>query len=483
MHTSKSRLTDSLVSALKPATKEYEVHDTLRDGLRIRINPGGTKSWTLFYHREGRNRRLGLGRYPSVSLSHARERAAEALGKIKGPERGDPAQEVAIQRAAPTFGELADLFLASQHFATRAEKTKRELKRVVEVELRPEWGARNLSTIERHEIQRWGERIVSEDRGYMANRCREYTQLIWHWGLGRADLAVPPSPFFKLPKPFLGEAPRDRVLNPPEIRKVFEAIEREPRITAAWWVTLFLTAARDKSEVMRMEKREIDRDRNIWLIPREKTKAKRGLVLPLSPWATEVLDAVAPLSHRSAFVFPSPKGDGPMSSARRASTRLQERAGVEFEIRDIRRTVATGMTEIGIDPETVDRVLNHAIPSESRVTKTYQTSLLWVKLREKREAIDKWAEHLDRVILEGRGKEMALRAISTPRKYEGWNAWASVGRQPKPPETWTERKARLAAAGRSLDAERRRGRASSRHRRAEVRPTGRKGRLLKGSSE
>lgn len=60
----KSRLTDSVVMALKPAPKEYEVHDTLRDGLCLRVNPGGTKSWTLFYHRDGRNRPLGLGRYP-----------------------------------------------------------------------------------------------------------------------------------------------------------------------------------------------------------------------------------------------------------------------------------------------------------------------------------------------------------------------------------------------------------------------------------
>lgn len=118
--------------------------------------------------------------------------------------------------------------------------------------------------------------------------------LIWHWGLGRTELVVPSSPLYKLPKPFLGETPRDRVLSHEEIRKVFAAIEHEPRITAAWWVMLFLTAARDESEVMRMEKVEVDRDRKVWVIPREKTKGKRALVLPLSAWALEVLDAVAP---------------------------------------------------------------------------------------------------------------------------------------------------------------------------------------------
>jgi hypothetical protein len=127
---------DAVVTALKP--KDYEVHYTLRDGLRLRVNPGGAKSWTL--HRHGRNRRRGLGRYP----------------------RADPAQESVVQRSAPPFGELAALVLESQHFATRTQKTQEELSRVVEVDLLPEWQSWRLSTIDRQEIQRWGDRIVSE---------------------------------------------------------------------------------------------------------------------------------------------------------------------------------------------------------------------------------------------------------------------------------------------------------------------------------
>ena len=326
-------------------------------------------------------------------------------------------------------------------------------------------GTRKLSSIERLEIQTWGDRLVSEGRRYMANRCREYMQLVWHWGLGRADLTIPPSPFYKLPKPFLQETPRERVLSPEEIRIVFDAIRDEPRLTAAWWILLFLTGARDKSEVLRMEKREIDRDRKIWIVPREKTKAHRTLVLPLSPWAIEVLDEVTPLSGESAYVFPSPKGDRPMRSMRRAAA-PSGTLGIDFELRDIRRTVASGMTEIGGDPEIVDRVLNHAIPSESRVTKVYQPNLMWAKLQEKRDGLEKWTRHLDEGILKGRGREIAHDAISRPPSYEGWNVWAGVGRPSASQETWSERKARLATQGRDLAAEHRKRQAALRHKRA-----------------
>src|SRR5262249_2904253 len=40
---------------MKPGAGEYEVHDTLADGLLLRVGPGSTKSWTLYYHRDVRN--------------------------------------------------------------------------------------------------------------------------------------------------------------------------------------------------------------------------------------------------------------------------------------------------------------------------------------------------------------------------------------------------------------------------------------------
>jgi hypothetical protein len=151
---------DAVVTALKP--KDYEVHDTLRDGLRLCVNPGGTKSWTLFYIATAATVAAASDGIRGSPRARARERAAEALGRIKGPERADPAQEIVVQRSAPPFGELAALVLESQHFATRTQKTQKELSRVVEVDLLPESQSWRLSTIDRQEIQRWGDRIVSE---------------------------------------------------------------------------------------------------------------------------------------------------------------------------------------------------------------------------------------------------------------------------------------------------------------------------------
>jgi len=61
------------------------------------------------------------------------------------------------------------------------------------------------------------------------------------------------------------------------------------------------------------------------------------------------------------------------------------------------------------------------------VTATYQTHLAWSYLREKREALEAWSRHLDR-LLNGEGDAITRKAILERRTYEGWNKWSSRGR-------------------------------------------------------
>ncbi|MBC7140316.1 MAG: DUF4102 domain-containing protein, partial [Defluviimonas sp.] len=45
-------------------------------GLMIQITPAGSKSWIMRTVTAGRRREIGLGAYPTVSLSKARDKAA-----------------------------------------------------------------------------------------------------------------------------------------------------------------------------------------------------------------------------------------------------------------------------------------------------------------------------------------------------------------------------------------------------------------------
>jgi integrase len=74
--------------------------------------------------------------------------------------------------------------------------------------------------------------------------------------------------------------------------------------------------------------------------------------------------------------------------------------GVEpFTPHDLRRTAATGMEEIGISPFIVGHVLNHVSVTKSTVTSRVYARYSYDK--EKREALDLWADRLTGIVTQG----------------------------------------------------------------------------------
>ncbi|HXV30131.1 MAG TPA: tyrosine-type recombinase/integrase [Sinorhizobium sp.] len=116
-----------------------------------------------------------------------------------------------------------------------------------------------------------------------------------------------------------------------------------------------------------------------------------------SPWLSSAR-AIA-RSGDSEHVFPSKVADVPITAhaATRAICRARPTLRLDhFRVHDLRRTVATGMASLGVNPHTISLVLDHI-----SVTKGTVTGAVYVKYsfdREKREALERWASHLQRLI-------------------------------------------------------------------------------------
>jgi Arm DNA-binding domain len=74
------KLTDTGIRSYQPRTAQYSIGDAVCPGLRIRITPGGVKTFAFAYRNKGTGRVpwLTLGRYPDVPLARARELANDA---------------------------------------------------------------------------------------------------------------------------------------------------------------------------------------------------------------------------------------------------------------------------------------------------------------------------------------------------------------------------------------------------------------------
>ena len=72
-------LGQTLVEGLKPKPKPYEVRDVRLNGLLLRVEAGGTKTYFCEF---ARGRRIKLGRADAIGASDARDNARRILAEV-----------------------------------------------------------------------------------------------------------------------------------------------------------------------------------------------------------------------------------------------------------------------------------------------------------------------------------------------------------------------------------------------------------------
>jgi integrase len=157
---------------------------------------------------------------------------------------------------------------------------------------------------------------------------------------------------------------------------------------------LMMTGAR-RDEIGGLRWVELDLDAGTMKIPGTRTKNHHPLVLALPPPAVELLGFISRRDGRE-FVF---GGRGGAFSAWSYSTlalgvriiKAEGRALEPWRIHDIRRTVATGMAELGIQPHIIETVLNHRSGHRRGVAGVYNRAAYD---REVATAPLTWADHL-----------------------------------------------------------------------------------------
>jgi integrase len=192
----------------------------------------------------------------------------------------------------------------------------------------------------------------------------------------------------------------ESALTEDEIKKVWAALDqategkkaqRKLRLLTAGSLKLRLVTAQRGGEVQLMEWSDLDLDTAWWTIPAEKSKNGLAHRVPLTPLALRIISQMQSLTggaKTNPYVFPSPKGNGPIENVQKAIQRIKESTGIDFVGHDLRRTAASMMTGMGVPRLVVGKILNHVEPG---VTKVYDRHSYD---KEKREALESWSKHL-----------------------------------------------------------------------------------------
>lgn len=384
--TSRRALTTRKVATTKPPKDTpLELPDGVVGGLCLRVTPNGVKGFILSTRINGKLRRKSLGRFPVLTLAQARIEASKL--KDGTAAWGNSTDDGPLKsHGEVTFGDVA-----REYVKRECSKLARgwEVERIIARELLPKWRDRPMAELRRRDAVLRFDALVDAGKPAAAHRLFEIVRRLGRWAV-RRDL-VEINPFGDMDPPSV-KVMRDRVLSPSEIKAVWEAT-----VSAGFpfgpAVRMLLLTGQRLSEVGGMTRQEIDLGSKVWTIPAARTKSGRAMTVPLSDLAATTLKEL-PTFTQGDFVFTTTRGERPISGWSKAKSRLDEKAKVTgWRLHDLRRTLRTGLSELGVPRIVAERVLNHA--ERDKLAETYDR---YDYADEKRAALDRWAARIREIV-------------------------------------------------------------------------------------
>jgi integrase len=379
-------LTDRFCDRAKATGAQTDYFDENVSGLALRVAAGGVKTWTLHFGPAKKRTRISLGRYPSISLANARAKALEtksAVAEGRDPRSGST--------DAMTVSDLVASYVEKHVASLRsADEIKRRLYRNIV----PIIGNVKISELHRRDATRVVDKVAKRNAPTEAMRSFEDIRAMLRWAVSRGDLDHSPIEGMRKPP---GPKPRERVLSDDEIQTLWnglpEALARS--LDCQRIIKLCLVTGQRVGEVAGMTKAELDLKRALWNIPGARTKNGHPQIVPLSPLAVELIGKV-----EGEWVFPNASGSLPGAAVARTISRGQERFGIaQWSAHDLRRTALTGMAKLGVAPIVLGHIANHRTTTKAGMTLSVYVHHAYEK--EKREALELWADRLQGIIAGG----------------------------------------------------------------------------------
>lgn len=310
------KLTSKTIESLARTSASGKTNDG--DGLYFQVSKSGTTSWIFRYKLDGRSREMGLGPYPTVTLSDARQLAAHqrkilATGAdplaTRDAER-EAKREAERQAAArrTTFEELAGEYLQA-HGSSWSDKWRKGWLRKLELYAFPIIGKLSTDTIQTedvlnvlHPIWATKTRTADEVRGQIeqildaakSRRLREGDNPA-RWR-GHLDNLLSNSE-----KKKARQRQHFPAMHWRDLPKLMDKLAQNHGRDACAARLLILTGAR--SHMVRLAQwSEFDLAAGTWALPAERMKMRKPFVIPLPAQTIEMLQGMSRTD--SPYLFP-----------------------------------------------------------------------------------------------------------------------------------------------------------------------------------
>ena len=151
---------------------------------------------------------------------------------------------------------------------------------------------------------------------------------------------------------------------------------------------LILYGARN-SELRLTVKQEVDREEGLWIVPAEKSKTKKIIRRPIFDAADTLLKKAEMTYGEVLFPGEDLKTPITISGANKFLRRIRGSLAIgDFSSHDFRRTMATRLSEEGVAPHVIEKMLGHELGGVLAVYNKHD----WIA--EQKDAYDLYADKI-----------------------------------------------------------------------------------------
>lgn len=286
------------------------------NGMHLEVTPSGSKRWRFRYRFDGKAKLISLGTYPEVSLAEARDLRNKYRTLIRQnidprpPEIKKEATE-AIARREKTFKEWSEYYTEK----VVNEVTETHLQRSIKgwkKDVYPIIGDMAINDIKpKHIIQILN---VMSDRGAKESAKKVFSSISRVYDICIAnypdEIEANPTKSVSL-KDVVGKTVKKHypiITEAKELGTLLNLIDSYngyPTIKLA--LKMIANVFVRPLNIRQAKWSEINFDTAQWVIPANKMKTRKELIVPLSTQVIQILKEAQQYSNTDSYIFPSPK--------------------------------------------------------------------------------------------------------------------------------------------------------------------------------
>ena len=399
-----------------PASGYYDVPVGIAPGLVVRVYHTGTKTFRWDRGAGLKPRIVTFGSYPTVSL----KAACDEHDKVR--QRHKDGVDLAMGGEVPkTVAELAELFYRDRVLPVR--KVPGYVRRTLDRDILPALGRLRLRSVTTLAIRSMVRKVVLRGAEAQAGVVLQHTKQLFRFGVSIGALDYSPADCLEPVNLGIEYNRRSRKLSGEEIKLFHEGLDRYTglSLTVRTGLKLLLILGIRSGELRQAKWSDVNWQERTLTVPVANQKLSpraakigRPFVVPLPDQAIDLLKGL--LGVDPVWICPSrilardpAKGEGTIGAKGpiedkvfgRAVRRLLDKEvdGIKllpleepFCPHDLRRTCRTGLSALRVQPHIAERCLNHAM---GQIEGTYDHHDY---LDERREALQKWADQVDRYV-------------------------------------------------------------------------------------